>query len=679
MKKKYLLLKIYLSLLILCIITLIVFSLLGKKTRVGYISEFKFDELHINRTLEINNLENIKNNFYKDNVLDDKAITEYIYTNKSITKYSYGFKMQYYDKIFRHSDIYNVYPDLKKLLKIMIFIENIYMSSDGSPFGYLISTKIIDFEKIDNVNYILKMKTNLVSQFIIFNLLIIFLLLFTKYYFIYENNINVYQYKINLNKKDYLFILVTFFSILSIFLLQLYIYFPGYFKGWDNIDIIISGYNNKYWNGHPVFNQVTLSFLYNLFGYSPSYFFIINLICWYLGLFIIIISLYLKYKNIFFYFLILISFIGNIWFANNYQIKDITAVNYFWLSASIILFYLLIPIKNNFIILIVGLFILILSMISRHNMIVTVYPLFILVTFIILNKKKITNIRSYILMFFNLMLIFAILLVLIFKYQPTLWIKSSSLYSGFTQHLYYLPISACAALSNDEDVIPKQWYREGIDFDYIKEFYLKNSINADAFGWGGVSTVFINDISQNEVQKVFFKAIFKHPISWLKHITNFGKHILLLKNNFRMNFNEYSNFYSDRLNQAGIQSYIRKISNLNITLFTFFYKYLIDINLYIFLFLDLLIFIILLCLIIINKNYIKNYIFIFCMSICISSIMTALIVIIFSPVINLRYIYIIVPISIMSLISFITFINDIGGFKKFFTELKFIKSFGNKK
>lgn len=86
MKNSKLLLKIYISLLIVCIITLIVFSILGKKTRICYISEFKFDESHINRTLEINNLEYVKNNFYKDNILDNKAITEYIYTNKSITR-----------------------------------------------------------------------------------------------------------------------------------------------------------------------------------------------------------------------------------------------------------------------------------------------------------------------------------------------------------------------------------------------------------------------------------------------------------------------------------------------------------------------------------------------------------------------------------------------------------------
>ncbi|MEI0610700.1 hypothetical protein [Brachyspira pilosicoli] len=666
MKNKKLFLTIYVLFVIVLAVSIIVLSFLGKKERVGYLSDLK---LNIDRTLEINGLDinEVKQLFNINNKLGDNDITNYVFTNTSITNYNYNFRIKYYDKIFRNSDIYGVYLDTNKVIKDNNFIKNINISG-GSPFGNLVSTKVIDFEKIDNINYILKLKINIIYKFIIFNVFILLLYLFVKKYYSYDNKISLLD-KIKINNIDYLFLLVTFISILLLFSLQLYVFFPGYFKSWDNIDIIMFGYYHNYWNGHPVFNQVTLSLLNSVFGYSPSYFFIINLICWYLGLFLIITSLYLKYKSKLFYFLIFVSFIGNIWFANNYQIKDITAVNYFWLSTSIILFYIFVPLQKKFIILIIGIFVLILSMISRHNMIVTIYPLFILITFIILNKKNITDIKSYILLFFNLMFIFSILLILIFKYQPTLWMKGSSLYSGFTQHLYYLPISACASISNDENLIPKEWYKEGTNFNDIKKFYFKNSINADAFGWGPTSKIFVNGLSDREVQKVFIKSISKHPISWIKHVINFGKNIFLLKNEFKIDYNQYFNFYSDRLEKSKIPNYNRKISNFNKILFQFFYKYLIDIDLYIFLFFDLLIFFILLYLVFIDINYINNYIFVFSISICISSIVTIMIVTMFTPIVILRYIYPIVPISLIVFILFIAFICEEGGIKNIFNNI----------
>ncbi|ELV05489.1 hypothetical protein H263_09992 [Brachyspira hampsonii 30599] len=49
-------LKIYFSLLIICIITFITLYILGAKERVGYLYNFTFDDNHINRTLELNGL-----------------------------------------------------------------------------------------------------------------------------------------------------------------------------------------------------------------------------------------------------------------------------------------------------------------------------------------------------------------------------------------------------------------------------------------------------------------------------------------------------------------------------------------------------------------------------------------------------------------------------------------------
>ena len=177
MKSKNLFIKIYISLLIICIIVLFTLSILGKKTRVGYLGEFKFDEYHINRTLELNGLTNIKASYIIDEKLDEEGLRNFIFTNEAITNYSYGVKLQYYSKVFRHSDIYGVYVDTNKVLKDNPFIKEIIMNEGGSPFGNLVSVKKIDFEKIDNINYILKIKQKILIYFVlIFTAIILYYL-----------------------------------------------------------------------------------------------------------------------------------------------------------------------------------------------------------------------------------------------------------------------------------------------------------------------------------------------------------------------------------------------------------------------------------------------------------------------------------------------------------------------
>lgn len=113
---------IYLGLSFLLLATLITFHILGSKERVGYLSDFEIIEIS-------------KNN------------------------YIYNFRIRYYDKVFRNSDIYGVYLITNSLPE---YIKEIKMNELGSPFGIIISDKIIKEEKIDNIKYILRLKIILV-------------------------------------------------------------------------------------------------------------------------------------------------------------------------------------------------------------------------------------------------------------------------------------------------------------------------------------------------------------------------------------------------------------------------------------------------------------------------------------------------------------------------------------
>lgn len=181
MRNKKLLFKIYIFLLSICILLSVIFSILGIIKRTGYLTEFSFDEYNIDKTLELNdfNINETKNLFTINDELDNNALTNYIFTNEAIKTYSYGFRIRYYSKIFRNSDLYGVYLDTNRILKDNSFIEEIKMNDDkGTPFGNIVSSKKIDFEKIDNVAYTLKLKPIVLLAFPILLIIIASILFF---------------------------------------------------------------------------------------------------------------------------------------------------------------------------------------------------------------------------------------------------------------------------------------------------------------------------------------------------------------------------------------------------------------------------------------------------------------------------------------------------------------------
>ena len=203
-KNKNLFLKIYISFVIVTIIALVVLQILGSKKRVGYLTDFK---LNVYKTLELNNLENINNK------LDEEGLKNFILNNENITNYIYQFRIRYYDKVFRNSDIYGVYPDLSNLPDYM---QNAEMDEDGSPYGDFISDKkTIEEEKIDNVIYTLKVKGNIF--YIVITIIVAILLMAISLFLHIKFNTFVMKYDLL-----YVYFLLIAVFIIMFFSLKLY-------------------------------------------------------------------------------------------------------------------------------------------------------------------------------------------------------------------------------------------------------------------------------------------------------------------------------------------------------------------------------------------------------------------------------------------------------------------------
>ena len=211
-KNKNLFLKIYILFLIITIITLIVLQILGSKNRIGYLTDFS---LVVDKTMKLKNSENI-------------------------TNYVYHFRIRYYDKVFRHNDIYGVYPDLSNLPD---FVKEIKMDYDGSPFGIFISDKkIIEEDKVDNINYTLKIKKNIID-------IVIFLYLSILILFIMNN---IYNKFYNLINKKY--ILYSFLFLILLFSLFVRIYWASKQEGmiWDEYYSLSAANYGTFANGDKI-------------------------------------------------------------------------------------------------------------------------------------------------------------------------------------------------------------------------------------------------------------------------------------------------------------------------------------------------------------------------------------------------------------------------------------------
>ena len=219
-KNKNLFLKIYIPFVIIISIALIILQILGSKKRVGYLTDF---DLEIYRTLELNNLNDIREEFTVDVKLDEENIKNYLLTNENITNYIYHFRIRYYDKTFRNNDIYGVYPDLSNLPD---YIKNVEMDGDGSPYGNFISNKKeINEDKIDNISYILKVKYILIYSLFYIPVSIIIYYVFLYFYYKGQKNLRLY------------FCILMSLSVL-IFFISLIIQKGGYqlnvvLNGWD--------------------------------------------------------------------------------------------------------------------------------------------------------------------------------------------------------------------------------------------------------------------------------------------------------------------------------------------------------------------------------------------------------------------------------------------------------------
>ncbi|WP_300743509.1 hypothetical protein [uncultured Brachyspira sp.] len=648
--------KLFLSILIIFIAALIILIALGYKTRIGYLTEFKFDEYHINRTLELNglNIDEVKKTFTIDNTLNNEALINYIFTNEAITNYSYGYKVGYYSKVFKHSDLYGVYPNTNKILIDNNFLKEIKMDKPGSPFGNLISEKILKYdEKIDNINYSLLLKSRLIKYVILFYFITLLIIYYYKFIFNFFTKIDKY------------YIFIAFIGII-LFIFQFWLLFPGFYNMPDSYYVMYEAIKNKYYNWHPAIIGITLHILYSIFGYQEYYIFLLQLFLWYFGLALLIISLYFKYNNKYVIFLFLISFLKSIFLYNIYHIKDSTATLFLFFSISLLIFMMVLKLKNNIVnyilysIIIINI---IFALLWRHNFIVTLYPIVGFIIYYLLSEKKKFNILNY----SFIMLLAAIIMIGIVKIFPLLFsnVDKENVYPA--SHIIFLQIAGSAVISNDPNIIPSKWYLEDKNFEDLKYTYWKYRTYSDYLvAFDDKVLRYAKYKEKFELFLLLIKSIAKHPIAYIKHMMNYSITMISVPtwtlNSYEIQLKtgrkDYKDYYEIFGDDVGIT-----FSKTRLGIYNFLYNILIDLNIFYFISISIVIFFINIFLIFIRKVQV-NYFLILSFFCSCSCLVTTIIVCLFTPAVVHRYIYPVTIISIISIIALSIYIKDVN--KSFF-------------
>lgn len=593
-------------------------------------------------------LGNIKRECY----LYDLILTQ---NNSETSDYVYNFKINS-NKLFFNSN--SIYKFKHYMSDKPDYIKKIEVTNSFYGIGILTSSKIIENDKINNLSYYLDLKKE------VFYIYVIALYLLALLYIIKKFNDKT------LNKSILYNILILLIGF-SLFFFNYWLCFPGLRDG-DTIYIIANSIYKVFNNWHPAFIQLLLHILYNIFGYSIHYMFTIIISFWYIGLTFIIISLYNKYHNKYILLLFFISFLDDIFFMNIWKLKDTFALAFLWLSLSLLFFVILTPFKNNkinIIFKILSAFLLTISMLFRHNFIVTIYPIYIIFVYEILKHKNIKNYKIFLSKFISIMLIIAFMLVSIYKLYPKLpfIVNNSREIAAYTLHSFIA--ARIAVLENDDSMIPKEWYNENKNFnDVIEDYKVYPYLSSGVL----VREIFEYDRLYNS-KEVATKYIKKYPFTYFKFsLSMMIKMWKLSLNNSKVvhykinfdNFDDYFEVHNQYFESQVFYNYPEDFYDYNLRkiIYNIFYTILIHINIVFFISISILIFLIDIFIIIINIKKISklNNMLIFSFATSFSTFASAFIIGTVAVLLEYRYIYIVLPLSILSIISFIIFVYNLN-------------------
>ncbi|MGX3043839.1 hypothetical protein [Helicobacter sp. T3_23-1056] len=336
-----------------------------------------------------------------------------------------------------------------------------------------------------------------------------------------------YMQKIALTRKDYAFLGFAFALCAGICSFSFWLGFPGFHHFGDMLSLIML--DKSGW--HPVFYIYIFQLFLSLFGEHIYYFFLFNLIPFYLGIWFLIAGFYLRFKNPFALILIFPTFIGNIYFQNFIPLSNFNLAMLLFCLYSLLLFIVLVPLDSSkkqkiiskilWILLFVLMFF---AILWRHNAIFSVFPAFFVLCYIFLKDRRLAPklFTKYYVLLIGLSAIGSLSVVIGVP-------KILQTHKGYpANHLFLHQIAGTCVPANDSSCFNSEWYLPNKNFDNVKKTYSKFPFNADALIFG--DTIYddyrtFRGGKLSKLQTQWAKSILKYPLNYIKYQSKWFENI----------------------------------------------------------------------------------------------------------------------------------------------------------
>lgn len=467
----------------------------------------------------------------------------------------------------------------------------------------------------------------------------------------------------SLDSKDKLFLSFAWGICLALFIFQFWLGFPGFYIIGDTLSSIALGKNNF----HPVFISYVLELLYNIFGKHSYYLFLFNLIPFYLGLAILISGFYLRFKSYFSLLLLLIVFVGNIYFQNFIQYHSFSLPMLLFCLYSMILFVVLNPRFYKAMMIPIFIFAFF-AILWRHNAIFSVFPIFIILAFLFLKDRGLVK-KDFIKKYTFLLISSAVLCLVVVTIIPRILIKGESFPAN---HTFLHQIAGACVPAKDSSCYNDEWYYPHKNFNDVIVLYEKYPLNADPFNvtWGYDDERPFKPEKLQGLSKLWLKAIMKYPSNFLKHEMRFFKAMWFVNPGWIFSSNTLQTKAEHEWRNISVVSSFKEsersitFSDTQEKIYNFLFKYKITFN-HIFGVASCFIVLLFSSIILIIGFYKENLsnlnlrILVFSFGVSFAGFFSAVFIAAFSPFPETRYMSTILPLGLLALISFVTFLINL--------------------
>lgn len=321
-------------------------------------------------------------------------------------------------------------------------------------------------------------------------------------------------------KLNYPFLWVSLMIAIALCTFHCWLYWPGYIQDDAQTTLLL---DKAGW--HPAIMAYLLEIMYNLFGIHVYNLFLLTILPFYIGIWIIVYSAYLKTKSWFSLLLFFPCFIGNIFYIFIKLGSTSFSISWICLLYALTLYFVLNPPKNRgkYIFYCIYGIVFIIALLGRQNAILQIWP----VTFVWIGwylSSKDISLGKYLLRFVSLSFLSGILCTLLMVGGNKLISKSDNgaVYPATLIFIHQI-VGTCAPEMDESCFDPDWWYGSwATDPDKMIKLKIKyNDYKQDAEPFYLSSYDDVTFKYFTELKGLYSKwwyAITKYPHNFYQHI-----------------------------------------------------------------------------------------------------------------------------------------------------------------